>query len=177
MKQKFGRRLQGRERFGYDFDTVFAIESYLRYKGHQFTERFDANSYLYVTKALDYFDLSNGHAGLADALSGTAHIMYLVVSFTSDWLYPTYHSKELVSALTAAGADVTYTDLQSTWGHDAFLLEVETMTALISDFLGRVVAEHNVPLPVVPHGQVSVIGDEAVGAGDSSSDETGSGSQ
>jgi len=177
MKQKFGRRLQGRERFGYDFDTVFAIESYLRYKGHQFTERFDANSYLYVTKALDYFDLSNGHAGLADALSGTAHIMYLVVSFTSDWLYPTYHSKELVSALTAAGADVTYTDLQSTWGHDAFLLEVETMTALISDFLGRVVAEHNVPLPVVPHGQVSVIGDEAVGAGDSSSDETGNGSQ
>ena len=177
MKQKFGRRLQGRERFGYDFDTDFAIESYLRYKGHQFTERFDANSYLYVTKALDYFDLSNGYSSLADALSGSAHIMYLVVSFTSDWLYPTYHSKELVSALTAVGADVTYANLQSTWGHDAFLLEVETMTALISDFLGRVVAEHNIPLPGVPHGRVPVTGDETGGAGDSSPSKTGGGSQ
>ena len=177
MKRKFGRRLQGRERFGYDFDTDFAIESYLRYKGHEFTERFDANSYLYVTKALDYFDLSNGYDSLVDALSGTTHIMYLVVSFTSDWLYPTYHSKELVSALTAVGADVTYTDLQSTWGHDAFLLEVETMTALISDFLGRVVAEHNVPLPATLPEKVSSTGGGPEGVGDSSSDEKGSGSQ
>jgi homoserine O-acetyltransferase len=74
-------------------------------------------------------------------------ITYLVISFTSDWLYPTYHSKEMVGALTAAGADVTFTDLESTWGHDAFLLEVDTMTGLIGDFLERVSAEHGIRLP------------------------------
>jgi len=147
MHQKFGRRLQNRERFGYDFDTDFAIEGYLRHKGTQFTNRFDANSYLYVTKALDYFDLAHGHGDLATAFSRSAHIMFLVVSFTSDWLYPAYHSRELVSALISVGADVTYCNLQSTWGHDAFLLEVETMTKLISDFLGRVVREHKIALP------------------------------
>jgi homoserine O-acetyltransferase len=148
MHRKFGRRLQGRERFGYDFDTDFAIEGYLKHKGSQFTNRFDANSYLYVTKALDYFDLTHSHGDLPTAFAGGARITYLVVSFTSDWLYPTYHSKELVSALLAVGADVTYCDLKSSWGHDAFLVEVETMTALISDFLGRVATEHRIKLPV-----------------------------
>jgi homoserine O-acetyltransferase len=147
MHQKFGRRLQGRENFGYDFCTEFAVESYLHYKGNRFTERFDANSYLYITKAMDYFDLANGHGSLVKAFEKCAAIMYLVVSFTSDWLYPSYHSKEMVSALTAVGADVTYCNLQSTWGHDAFLLEVETMTRLIADFLDRVVAHHQIPLP------------------------------
>jgi homoserine O-acetyltransferase len=147
MHYKFGRRLQQREHFGYDFDTDFAIEGYLRYNGNRFTERFDANSYLYVTKAMDYFDLSHDYGSLANAFSRCAHIMYLVVSFTSDWLYPTYHSKELVSALTGAGADVTYCNLKSSWGHDAFLLEVDTMTGLIADFLDRVVREYNIPLP------------------------------
>ncbi len=146
MHHKFGRRLQERERFGYDFDTDFAIEGYLRSKGQKFTERFDANSYLYVTKALDYFDLCNGHNALWESFARSTHVVYLVVSFTSDWLYPTYHSKELVSALTAVGADVTYCDLQSSWGHDAFLLEVETMTRLISDFLDRVVKEQQILL-------------------------------
>jgi len=147
MHHKFGRKLASRERFGYDFETDFEIEGYLRYKGSRFTERFDANTYLYVTKAMDYFDLGNGNGSLSKAFEGCTHIMYLVVSFTSDWLYPTYHSKEMVSALTAVGADVTYCNLQSTWGHDAFLLEVDTMTRLISDFLGRVVAHHNIALP------------------------------
>jgi len=147
MHQKFGRRLQDREHFGYDFETDFAIEGYLRHKGSRFTERFDANTYLYVTKAMDYFDLSNGHGNLAKAFEQSAGVMYLVVSFTSDWLYPTYHSKDLVSALTAVGADVTYCNLQSTWGHDAFLLEVDTMTRLISDFLDRVVTQHGISLP------------------------------
>ena len=146
MHHKFGRRLEARERFGYDFSTDFAIESYLHYKGNNFTERFDANTYLYVTKAMDYFDLVNGNGSLAKAFEQCARIMYLVVSFTSDWLYPTYHSKEMVSALTAIGADVTYCNLQSTWGHDAFLLEVETMTRLISDFLDRVVSHHGIQL-------------------------------
>jgi homoserine O-acetyltransferase len=144
MHHKFGRRLQTRERFGYDFSTDFAIEGYLKHKGVRFTERFDANSYLYITKAMDYFDLANGNGSLAKAFEKCAPLMYLIVSFTSDWLYPTYHSKEMVSALTAIGADVTYCNLQSTWGHDAFLLEVETMTRLISDFLDRVVAQHGI---------------------------------
>ncbi len=146
MHQKFGRRLEARERFGFDFETDFAIESYLHHKGSRFTERFDANTYLYVTKAMDYFDLANGHGNLMISFARCASIMYLVVSFTSDWLYPTYHSKEMVSALTGIGADVTYCNLQSTWGHDAFLLEVETMTRLISDFLDRVVAHHGINL-------------------------------
>jgi homoserine O-acetyltransferase len=150
MHQKFGRRLQERERFGYDFTTDFAIESYLRYNGNRFTERFDANSYLYVTKAMDYFDLCNDYSSLTNAFARSTDITYLVVSFTSDWLYPTYHSKELVSALTAVGADVTYCNLKSTWGHDAFLLEVETMTSLISDFLERVTWEYKIQLPGEP---------------------------
>ncbi|MGQ9787266.1 MAG: homoserine O-acetyltransferase, partial [Anaerolineae bacterium] len=102
-----------------------------------------------ITKALDYFDLANGYGSLANAFAKSAHIMYLVVSFTSDWLYPPYHSKEIVSALSAVGADVTSCNLKSTWGHDAFLLEVDTMTKLIADFLDRVVAEHQIALPAV----------------------------
>lgn len=147
MQSKFGRRLQKREHFGFEFDTDFAIESYLQYNGRRFTNRFDANSYLYITKAMDYFDLCNGHGSLVKAFANSGEITYLVISFTSDWLYPTYHSKEMVGALTAAGADVTFTDLESTWGHDAFLLEVDTMTGLIGDFLERVSAEHGIRLP------------------------------
>jgi homoserine O-acetyltransferase len=143
MHEKFGRRLQGRERFGYDFHTDFAVEGYLRYKGNRFTERFDANSYLYITKALDYFDLCSGDGHLAEAFIRSQGVTFLVISFTSDWLYPAYHSKEMVSALTAAGVDVSYCNIESTWGHDAFLLEVETMTMLISRFLERVAAENN----------------------------------
>lgn len=147
MHHKFSRRLQKRERFGYDFDTDFEVEGYLHYNGMRFTERFDANSYLYITKALDYFDLMNGHKNLSDAFVNSKDITYLVVSFTSDWLYPAYHSKEIVSALTYVGADVSSVNLQSSWGHDAFLLEVETMTGLISSFLERVVAEKKLSLP------------------------------
>ena len=119
----------------------------MKYKGSRFTERFDANSYLYITKAMDYCDLSNGYHNVAAAFARSTRVLFLVVSFTSDWLYPTYHSKELVSALTAAGADVSYCNLQSTWGHDAFLLEVETMTSLIGNFLDRVVNEAGMALP------------------------------
>jgi homoserine O-acetyltransferase len=138
MHQKFGRRLQTREHFGYDFETDFAVESYLRYQGQRFTERFDANSFLYVTKALDYFDLTNGYEKLSDAFRSRVELKFLVLSFTSDWLYPAYHSRELVSALTAANCDVTYLNINSTWGHDAFLLEVDTMTRLLTQFLDRI---------------------------------------
>jgi len=142
MHEKFGRRLQTREHFGYNFETDFAIESYLRYNGQRFTERFDANSFLYVTKALDYFDLANGYEKLSQAFVNSTNLPYLVLSFTSDWLYPAYHAKELVSALTAADCDVTYLNIESTWGHDAFLLEVDTMTRLLSQFLNRISFEN-----------------------------------
>lgn len=148
MQQKFGRRLQDRVRYGYEFQTEFQIESYLKYNGLNFTRRFDANSYLYITKAMDYFDLCASTGSLAAAFANSAHLKYLVVSFTSDWLYPSYHSKELVGALTAAGADVTYLDVKSNWGHDAFLLEVETMTHLLGSFLDRLAQEEGVaPVP------------------------------
>jgi homoserine O-acetyltransferase len=143
MQDKFGRRLQGRERYGYEFQTEFEIENYLKYNGLKFTKRFDANSYLYVTKAMDYFDLSQPDGSLAAAFTHSAHLKFLVVSFTSDWLYPSYHSKQLVSALTAVGADVTYLDIQSSWGHDAFLLEVDTMTRLLSSFVEQAAREAN----------------------------------
>ncbi len=147
MQHKFGRRLQGREKFGYEFQTEFEVESYLKYNGHNFTRRFDANSYLYVTKAMDYFDLSAQTGSLAAAFINSAHLKYLVISFTSDWLYPSYHSKDLVRALHAVGADVTYLDIESTWGHDAFLLEVDTMTKLLGSFLDRLVHEEEITLP------------------------------
>ncbi len=147
MQQKFGRRLQNLEQYGYEFDTEFEVESYLKYNGNNFTRRFDANSYLYVTKAMDYFDLSRETGSLAAAFAAAAAVKFLVVSFTSDWLYPTYHSKELVSALTAVGADITYLDIESSWGHDAFLLEVGTMTKLLGSFLERLVQEEKVALP------------------------------
>ena len=143
MQVKFGRRLQDREKFGYEFQTEFQVESYLKYNGNNFTRRFDANSYLYVTKAMDYFDLTEPTGTLAGSFVHSAEIKFLVVSFTSDWLYPTYHSKDLVSALTAVGADVTFLDIASSWGHDAFLLEVDTMTELLGSFLERLWQEEN----------------------------------
>jgi len=96
---------------------------------------------------MDYFDLSRDTNLLASAFLNASHLKYLAVSFTSDWLYPSYHSKELVGALTGAGADVTYLDIKSNWGHDAFLLEVETMTNLLGSFLGRLAREEQVALP------------------------------
>lgn len=147
MQEKFGRRLRGQEQYGYQFQTEFEVESYLQYNGSKFTQRFDANSYLYVTKAMDYFDLTGETGTLAAAFHAAELVKFLVVSFTSDWLYPTYHSKDVVRALTAVGADVTYLDIVSSWGHDAFLLEVETMTNLLSSFLSRLVREEHIRHP------------------------------
>ncbi len=146
MDQKFGRRLRGREKYGYEFKTEFEVESYLKYNGSKFTQRFDANSYLYITKAMDYFDLAQPSGSLAASLLPAEHIKYLVISFTSDWLYPSYHSKELVRALHAVGADVSYLDIESSWGHDAFLLEVDTMTSLLQSFMERLVREHSIDI-------------------------------
>jgi homoserine O-acetyltransferase/O-succinyltransferase len=137
MREKFGRRLQNADRYGYTFETEFEVESYLRYRGESFTKRFDANSFLYLSKAMDYFDLSTGKPSLAAAFERTKN-PFLVLSYTSDWLYPSWQSKELVRALLRNGSDVTYVDINSNYGHDAFLLEVERLGELARDFLKRV---------------------------------------
>src|SRR6185503_1599942 len=134
MREKFGRRLRGKDNFGFSFDVDFEVESYLRYRGSEFVNRFDANSYLYITKAMDYFDLTSGQASLAAALEA-ARARFLVISFSSDWLYPTYQSQELVRALRARNCDVAYVELQSNYGHDAFLVDVAEQSALVTGFL------------------------------------------
>jgi len=137
MRKKFGRRLRDKDAFGLDFSADFEVESYLRYRGSQFVNRFDANSYLYITKAMDYFDLSAAHASLAAAFN-CARARFLVLSFTSDWLYPTYQSLETVSALRSRNIDVAFSELTSTYGHDAFLVETREQSEIIAGFLDSV---------------------------------------
>ncbi len=136
MREKFGRRLRTSGRYGYTFDTEFEVESYLRYRGESFTKRFDANSFLYLSKAMDYFDMSYGLPSLAHAFRNVT-ARFLVLSYTSDWLYPSWQSKELVRALLQNGIDVTYVDIDSNYGHDAFLLETDRLAELARDFLRR----------------------------------------
>jgi homoserine O-acetyltransferase len=139
LRMKFGRRLQDKNDFSYNFDADFQVESYLRYQGAKFVERFDANSFLYITKAADYFDLGlqHGEGSPVQAFSKT-EAKFLVVSFTSDWLYPTYQSKEIVSALKKNGRDVSFLEIEAEWGHDAFLLPSERLTELLKGFLDHV---------------------------------------
>jgi homoserine O-acetyltransferase/O-succinyltransferase len=134
MREKFGRRLRGKEAFGFGFDVDFEVESYLRYRGSQFVNRFDANSYLYITKAMDYFDLTSGNGSIAAALEPT-RARFLVISFSSDWLYPSYQSQEMVRALRSRNRDVAYVELQSNYGHDSFLVDVAEQSALVAGFL------------------------------------------
>ncbi len=134
MREKFGRRLRDKDVFGFDFSIDFEVESYLRYRGSQFVTRFDANSYLYITKAMDYFDLSAGYPSLSAAFHPAA-TRFLVLSFTSDWLYPTYQSLETVSALRSRNMDVAFCELTSNYGHDAFLLETKEQSEIIAGFL------------------------------------------
>jgi homoserine O-acetyltransferase len=136
MHEKFGRRLQSREKFGFDLRSEFEVESYLDYQGQKFVVRFYANCYLYATKAMDYFDLAAyyGDGDLIKAME-RAKCRFLVLSFTSDWLFPTYQSVELVDALAYIGLDVTYLDIDSPYGHDSFLLEYEFEEEIIVNFL------------------------------------------
>lgn len=132
MASKFGRRTgtNGKTR---PFGNGFEVEDYLHHKGLTFVDRFDANSYLYITRAIDDYDAAGG-GSLAGALEGL-RAKVLVLSFKSDWLYPSYQSREIVRACKKAGVDVSYCEIDSTWGHDAFLLEVEEQTSLVSHFL------------------------------------------
>jgi len=138
MRQKFGRRLREKDVLGFDFSVDFEVESYLRYRGSQFVDRFDANSYLYITKAEDYFDLTGGFPSLAASLE-RSRARFLVISFTSDWLYPSYQSLEIVNALRSLVRDVAYCALPSEYGHDAFLVEVGEQSEIVRGFLASAV--------------------------------------
>lgn len=137
MHEKFGRSLQGKDRIGFDFSTDFKIESYLHHQGDTFTKRFDANSYLYITKAIDYFDLTKD-GSLTTGLAGVK-AAFLVITVSSDWLYSPYQSQEVVSALTANETDVHYCEIRSNYGHDAFLLESGQINYIVGKFLSHTV--------------------------------------
>lgn len=134
MREKFGRQLRSAEKYNYDFNSEFAVETYLDYQGQTFVERFDANSYLYITKAMDYFDLTREYGTLRNAFAGVQS-RFLVISFSSDWLFPPSQSDEIVDALCAEGKDVTYCNINSPYGHDAFLLDSISQEKLIAAFL------------------------------------------
>jgi homoserine O-acetyltransferase len=131
MREKFGRRRRDQDQF--------EVESYLRYRGSQFVDRFDANSYLYITRAMDYFDLTNGNGSLSRVFEAVKS-RFLVISFTSDWLYPSYQSLEVVRALRGRNCDVAYCELPSNYGHDAFLVDVGEQTELVRGFLSSTFA-------------------------------------
>jgi homoserine O-acetyltransferase/O-succinyltransferase len=145
LHRKFGRRFQEREAPTFSFDADFQVESYLRHQGVSFVERFDANSYLYVTRAMDYFDLAEDHGGvLAHAFRGTK-TRFCVVSFTSDWLFPTSDSRAIVHALNASGASVSFVEIESDKGHDAFLLEEPNFFATLNGFIGAAARARGLP--------------------------------
>ncbi|MEE1878492.1 homoserine O-acetyltransferase MetX [Altererythrobacter litoralis] len=135
LTEKFGRNLQDRDKKSFGFDADFQVESYLRYQGSGFTQRFDANSYLYITRAMDYFDLAEEHGGkLANAFAGS-RARFCVISFDSDWLYPTAQSRHIVHALNAAGAPVSFVELSAPFGHDSFLLDVPALDRVMKGFI------------------------------------------
>ena len=142
MRSKFGRRLQDRDNLSFDFDANFQVESYLRYQGSKFVQRFDANSFLYITKAADFFDVRQQHGGGSEVEAfSNVKTKNLVVSFTSDWLYPTYQSRGIVKAMKKNGLDVSFCEIEAKCGHDAFLLPNERQSTLINKFLDRVYEE------------------------------------
>ena len=144
LQRKFGRNLQDRSKVTYGFDADFQVESYLRHQGITFVDRFDANSYLYITRAMDYFDLAAEHGGrLADAFRDT-RVRFCVVSFTSDWLFPTRESRAIVHALNAVAANVSFVELDSDDGHDSFLLDQPELFSVLTGFLEGC-AEHCAP--------------------------------
>lgn len=145
LHEKFGRNLQDRADRTFSFDADFQVESYLRHQGSTFVDRFDANSYLYITRAMDYFDLAAENDDvLANAFKGT-RTRFCVVSFTSDWLYPTRESREIVQALNAVAANVSFVEIESNAGHDAFLLDEPEFFATIRGFIGSCAQKRGLP--------------------------------
>lgn len=135
LTRKFGRNLQDRDAVTYGFEADFQVESYLRYQGSTFVDRFDANAYLFITRAMDYFDIAERHGGqLANAFKDTP-VRFLVMSFTSDWLYPTRENREIVHALNAGAANVSFVEIESDKGHDAFLLDEPDFHKVFEGFM------------------------------------------
>jgi homoserine O-acetyltransferase len=155
IERKFGRRLQNSDQLGYEpqQEIEFQIESYLHYQGQRFIERFDANCYLYLTRAMDYFDITQRYGSIAQAL-GRTKAPFFLCSYTSDWLFPPQQSREIVTALLGAAQHVTYLELEGVKGHDSFLLELEQLEALLTPFL-TYVAQHppdsTRPMPARPN--------------------------
>jgi homoserine O-acetyltransferase/O-succinyltransferase len=144
LHTKFGRNLQDRDKITFGFDADFQVESYLRYQGLSFVDRFDANSYLYITRAMDYFDLATDHGDvLANAFQGT-RTRFCLVSFTSDWLFPTEESREIVHALNAVAANVSFVELKTKGGHDSFLLYEPELFDTIRGFLNSVARQRGI---------------------------------
>ena len=136
LTAKFGRNLQERDSVTFGFDADFQVESYLRHQGSSFVERFDANSYLYITRAMDYLDIASRYdGGLPDAFVGARNVRCCVLSFTSDWLYPTAEAKQIVHAMNAAGVPVSFAEIDAPFGHDSFLLDVPDMDHMLAGFL------------------------------------------
>ena len=145
LHRKFGRNLQNREKVTFGFDADFQVESYLRYQGISFVDRFDANSYLYITRAMDYFDLAADYGGiLANAFKGTK-TRFCLVSFTSDWLYPTRECRAIVQALNAVAANVSFVEIESDKGHDAFLLQEPELFDTVRGFLEAAKQKRGLP--------------------------------
>jgi homoserine O-acetyltransferase len=145
LTRKFGRRLQGREAVTYGFDADFQVESYLRHQGSTFVDRFDANAYLYITRAMDYFDMAAEHGGvLAEAFRDTK-VRYCVMSFSSDWLYPTVESRSIVHALNAAAANVSFMEIETDKGHDAFLLDEPELDRTLRGFIEGAARHRGLP--------------------------------
>ena len=137
LEDKFGRKLQERDNLKFGFDADFQIESYLRHQGSVFVDRFDANSYLYITRAMDYFDLPQKFGGnLSNAFKKTK-TKFFIISFTSDWLYPTQENKDIVIALNSIGADVGFAEIESDKGHDSFLLDVPDFLNVLKNFVDK----------------------------------------
>ena len=146
LHRKFGRRMQDRELPTFSFDADFQVESYLRYQGSSFVERFDANSYLYLTRAMDYFDIAADHDGkLAEAFRDTK-TRFCLMSFTSDWLFPTAESRDVVHALNAGGVRVSFAEIETDRGHDAFLLDVSEFLDIADAFLNSAAAVRGLPV-------------------------------
>jgi homoserine O-acetyltransferase len=147
LHTKFGRRLQARDAVTYGFEADFQVESYLRHQGSTFVERFDANSYLYITRAMDYFDLAEDHGGvLAEAFRGT-NVRFCVISFTSDWLFPTVESRQVVHALNAVAANVSFVEVETEMGHDAFLLDEPELHRIMAGFIDGVARHRGLDRP------------------------------
>ncbi|HEX5319373.1 MAG TPA: homoserine O-acetyltransferase [Stellaceae bacterium] len=141
LHRKFGRNLQDRSAVTWGFDADFQVESYLRHQGSTFVDRFDANSYLYITRAMDYFDLAAEHGGSLPGAFADSKARFCIISFTSDWLFPTPESRELVHALNAVAANVSFVEIETDKGHDAFLLHEPELFATLRGFLAGC-AEH-----------------------------------